>query len=80
VAAAIAIKNWLAETGKGANPRHGTPAEEGGGGKVYMVRGPVQRRRRSLHPGDANSVAQERTANTSAKFRFRGQSAHAAVA
>jgi len=34
VAAAIAIKNWLAETGtKGQIRLYGTPAEEGGGGK-----------------------------------------------
>src|SRR5437588_7277895 len=34
-----------------------------------------------FHPGDANSAAQEKNlATTSAKFRFRGQSAHAAAA
>ena len=39
VAAAIAVKTWLAETGtKGRIRVYGTPAEEGGGGKVYMVR------------------------------------------
>src|SRR5690606_28661849 len=38
-AAAIAVKDWLAKTGgKGTIRVYGTPAEEGGGGKVYMVR------------------------------------------
>ncbi len=39
VAAAIAIKSWLEASGtKGQIRVYGTPAEEGGGGKVYMVR------------------------------------------
>ena len=39
VAAAIAVKNWLDETGTPGTIRvYGTPAEEGGAGKVYMVR------------------------------------------
>jgi aminobenzoyl-glutamate utilization protein B len=39
VAAAVAIKSWLEATGtKGQIRVYGTPAEEGGGGKVYMVR------------------------------------------
>lgn len=39
VGAAIAIKNWLAETkAPGTIRLYGTPAEEGGSGKVYMVR------------------------------------------
>ncbi len=38
VAAAIAVKKWLEETGtKGQLRVYGTPAEEGGGGKDYMV-------------------------------------------
>jgi aminobenzoyl-glutamate utilization protein B len=85
VAAAIAIKTWLAETGtKGQIRVYGTPAEEGGGGKVYMVRAGLFKDvdvTLYFHPGDANSASQERNlANTSAKFRFRGQAAHAAVA
>src|SRR5262249_30251709 len=85
VAAAIAVKNWLAETGtKGQIRVYGTPAEEGGGGRVYRARGGWFKDvavAMSSHPADANSAAQERNlANTAAKFRFRGQSAHAAVA
>ena len=38
-AAAIEVKKWLAETGKKGTIRvYGTPAEEGGSGKVYMAR------------------------------------------
>jgi aminobenzoyl-glutamate utilization protein B len=85
VAAAIAIKNWLAETGtKGQIRLYGTPAEEGGGGKVYMVRAGLFKDvdvTLYWHPSDANNASQERNlANTSAKFRFHGQASHAAVA
>ena len=85
VAAAIAVKNWLEETGTRAQVRvYGTPAEEGGGGKVYMVRAGLFKDVDAtvyFHPADANSAAQEKNlATTSAKFRFRGQSAHAAAA
>ena len=38
-AAAIAVKDWLADTPRQGTIRlYGTPAEEGGSGKVYMVR------------------------------------------
>ena len=38
-AAGIAVKNYLKKTGKSGTVRvYGTPAEEGGSGKVYMVR------------------------------------------
>ena len=38
-AAAIAIKDWLKNSGHSGTIRlYGTPAEEGGAGKVYMVR------------------------------------------
>ena len=37
--AAVVIKDWLVKTGtKGTIRFYGTPAEEGGSGKVYMVR------------------------------------------
>jgi aminobenzoyl-glutamate utilization protein B len=85
VAAAIAVKKWLDDTGTRAQVRvYGTPAEEGGGGKVYMVRGDLFKDVDAtlyFHPGDANNASQEKNlATTSAKFRFRGQSAHAAAA
>ena len=85
VAAAIAVKNWLQETGmKGQIRVYGTPAEEGGGGKVYIVRAGLFNDvdvTLYWHPGDANNASQDRNlAYTSAKFRFHGQPSHAAVA
>jgi aminobenzoyl-glutamate utilization protein B len=85
VAAAIALKSWLAETGtKGQIRLYGTPAEEGGGGKVYMVRAGLFKDvdvTLYWHPGDANNASQDKNlANTSAKFRFHGIAAHAAAA
>jgi aminobenzoyl-glutamate utilization protein B len=39
IAAAIAVKDWLASSRRTGTIRlYGTPAEEGGSGKVYMVR------------------------------------------
>ena len=85
VAAAIAVREWLERTGtEGTLRLYGTPAEEGGAGKVYMVRdGLFDDVDVALHwhPGDRNTAAAERSlANKSAKFRFRGYSAHAAGA
>ncbi len=85
VQAAIAVKDWLEETGTpGVIRLYGTPAEEGGSGKVYMVReGLFDDVDISLHwhPDDENSAAARTTlANRSAKFRFSGVSAHAAGA
>ncbi|MEP2103608.1 MAG: amidohydrolase [Parasphingorhabdus sp.] len=83
--AAIAVKKWLDETGTPGRVRlYGTPAEEGGSGKVYMVRaGLFDDVDFALHwhGDDENSAAARTTlANRSAKFRFRGVSAHAAGA
>src|SRR5215469_4998846 len=85
VAAAIAVKKWLEETGTRGQIRvYGTPAEEGGGGKSYMVHaGLFKDVDVSLywHPGDANNASQDKNlADISAKFRFHGIAAHAAAA
>src|SRR5262252_1154752 len=85
VAAAIAVKTWLEETGTKAQIRvYGTPAEEGGGGKGYMVRAGLFKDVDVTfywHPADANNASQDRNlAITGAKFRFHGQPAHAAAA
>ncbi|MEM6318414.1 MAG: amidohydrolase [Bacteroidota bacterium] len=84
-AAAIAIKDWLQKTGtKGTVRFYGTPAEEGGAGKVYMVRSGLFDDVDAVlhwHPGNRNSAnASSSLANKSAKFRFYGQAAHAAGA
>ncbi len=85
VGAAIAVKNWLAETKTPGTLRfYGTPAEEGGSGKVYMVRAGLFRDvdiALHWHPDDENSAeARTSLANRSAKIRFTGVSAHAAGA
>jgi len=85
VAAAIAVKDWMAQTGgKGTLKVMGCPAEEGGSGKVYMVReGLFDGVDATLHwhPGNANSASiAPWLANKSAKFRFKGISAHASAA
>ena len=85
VSAAIAVKEWLAENDTPGRIRlYGTPAEEGGSGKVYMVRdGLFDDVDFALHwhADDENSAAARTTlANRSAKFRFSGVSAHAAGA
>ncbi|MBX7513805.1 amidohydrolase [Qipengyuania sp. GH38] len=83
--AAIAVKRWLEKTGTPGRIRlYGTPAEEGGSGKVYMTRaGLFDDVDVALHwhAADENSAAARTSlANRSAKFRFRGISAHAAGA
>ena len=85
VGAAIAVKEWLEQTGTPGRVRlYGTPAEEGGSGKVYLVReGLFDDVDFALHwhADDENSAAARTTlANRSAKFRFHGVSAHAAGA
>lgn len=85
VAAAIATREWLEASGTTGTIRlYGTPAEEGGAGKVYMVRGGLFEDVDAVlhwHPGDRNSAAPwSSLANKSAKFRFHGVSAHAAGA
>ena len=85
VEAAIAVSKWLAKTGTPGRIRlYGTPAEEGGSGKVYMVRAGLFNDvdiALHWHADDENSAAARTTlANRSAKFRFHGVSAHAAGA
>ena len=83
--ASIAVKQWLKATGTPGRIRlYGTPAEEGGSGKVYMTRaGMFDDVDIAIHwhADDENSAAARTSlANRSAKFRFSGISAHAAGA
>ncbi|MEP5766419.1 MAG: amidohydrolase [Halieaceae bacterium] len=85
VAAAITAREWLENTGsKGTIRLYGTPAEEGGSGKVYMVRAGLFDDVDTVihwHASDKNSALPGTTlANRSAKFRFNGKAAHAAAA
>jgi aminobenzoyl-glutamate utilization protein B len=82
VAAALAVARWLAESGTPGEIRvYGTPAEEGGSGKVYMVRAGLFSDVDGVlhwHPDDRNSAGIIRTlANRSALFRFKGIASHA---
>lgn len=84
-AAAITIKNWMVKNKiKGTIRLYGTPAEEGGAGKVYMVRAGLFSDVDAVlhwHPGSNNNAnARSSLANKSAKFRFYGVASHAAAA
>jgi aminobenzoyl-glutamate utilization protein B len=81
--AAIAVKESLQQHGLPGTIRfYGTPAEEGGGGKIYMARaGAFQDCDVVItwHPGSQNQASLASSlANISAKFRFYGKAAHAA--
>ena len=83
--AAIYIKKMLEQKVlSGTVKLYGTPAEEGGSGKVYMVRAGLFKGVDAVihwHPGSENAVMDGSSlANVSAKFRFYGLSAHAAGA
>jgi aminobenzoyl-glutamate utilization protein B len=85
LAAAVGVKEWLAASGHAGTLRYyGTPAEEGGSGKVYMVRAGLFNDVDvvvSWHPGDRNEASPtSSTANITGKFRFHGVAAHAAAA
>jgi aminobenzoyl-glutamate utilization protein B len=82
--AAVAIREWLAQNGLPGTIRvYGTPAEEGGSGKAYLVRAGLfddVDAVLSWHPGDVNRAEEAPSlANRSARFNFKGISAHAAV-
>ena len=84
VASGIAIKKLMADGKiKGTIKVFGTPAEEGGSGKVYMVREGLFNDVDVVihwHPSDNNSVTYTSAlANKSAKFRFYGIAAHASA-
>lgn len=83
IAAAIAVKSWLAATGHAGTIRFfGTPAEEGGSGKVYMVRAGLFDDVDAVlhwHPAMGNFAGPiTNNAVKSAKFRFYGKASHAA--
>ena len=83
-AAGIATREWLEATGtKGTVRVYGSPAEEGGAGKVYMARAGLFDDVDVVlhwHPGDRNDASPSASlANKSAKFRFAGLSSHAAA-
>ena len=84
IAAGIAIQKLIASGKiKGTIKVYGCPAEEGGSGKVYMVREGLFNNVDIVlhwHPADNNSVTYTSAlANKSAKFRFYGIASHASM-
>ncbi len=84
-AAGAAVAGWLQATGRAGTIRvYGTPAEEGGSGKVYLTRAGVFKDVDIVlhwHPGSRNDASpSSSTANKSARFTFHGIAAHAAAA
>lgn len=83
--AAVAVKEYLEKNRMSGTLRYyGTPAEEGGSGKIYMVRAGLFRDVDVVlhwHPSNVNVVANGGAlAVISAKFTFHGAAAHAALA
>lgn len=84
VQAAVAVKEWMRATGQRGTLRvYGTPAEEGGSGKVYMVRDGVFAGVDAVvhwHSDSRNAITMASSlANKSGKFRFAGVASHAAA-
>jgi aminobenzoyl-glutamate utilization protein B len=82
--AAVAIKEEMqARSLKGTIRYYGTPAEEGGGGKIYMLHAGLFRDVDAVlawHPGDSNRVNLGSTlANNGGRFKFYGIASHAAA-
>jgi aminobenzoyl-glutamate utilization protein B len=83
-AAVIAVKEYMkANNIKGTIRFYGCPAEEGGSGKVYMVRAGLFNDVDAVlhwHPSSFNTASFGTSlANKSGKFRFYGVSAHASA-
>jgi len=81
--AAVSIKEWLVENNFDGRIRfYGTPAEEGGSGKVYLAREGLFEDVDIVlhwHPDQVNSAnSKTSNSNKSGKFTFKGISAHAA--
>jgi aminobenzoyl-glutamate utilization protein B len=82
--AAVAIKEEMLARGlKGTIRYYGTPAEEGGGGKIYMLHAGLFRDVDAVlawHPGDSNRVnLGSNLANNGGRFKFYGIASHAAA-
>jgi aminobenzoyl-glutamate utilization protein B len=83
--AAVALKEYMERNHVAGTLRYyGTPAEEGGDGKVYMIRAGLFRDADVVlqwHPAAENAVANGgMLAIDTARFLFHGTAAHAAVA
>ena len=81
LSAAVAVSKWLAEGHQGTIRLYGCPAEEGGGGKTYMVREGLFDDvdcAISYHPGSVNWILRDTwSAKIGILFDFEGVSSHA---
>ena len=85
IAGAVAVAKWLAATGTAGTVKlFGCPAEEGGGGKAYMMREGVFDGLDAMldwHPDTRNTVNKTSgLANVQVLFTFSGKSSHASGA
>ena len=80
-AAALAVKAYIEETGKGSVTLFGCPAEEGGGGKVFMARDGIFDGIDAIVSWHPESMYMVRTrpalANVKVEYTFTGIAAHA---
>ena len=82
LAATIGVKRWLQATGTPGTVRYyGCPAEEGGGGKVFMARDGAfddVDAAFNFHPGYVNMASKGSAIGVNhVRFRFHGRTAHA---
>ena len=84
LAAALAVKRYVEETGKGAVTLFGCPAEEGGSGKVFMVRDGAFEGIDAVvswHPASMYMVrTRPSLANVKIDYTFEGIASHAGAA
>ena len=84
VAGAVAVSRWLAQGHAGTVKLFGCPAEEGGGGKAYMMREGVFEGLDAMldwHPDTRNTVNKASgLANVQVQFTFSGRASHASGA
>lgn len=81
LSAAVAVSKWLAEGHQGTIRLYGCPAEEGGGGKTYMVREGLFKDvdcAISYHPSRRNQILRNtQSAKIGVLFDFEGRTSHA---
>ena len=81
LSAAVAVSKWLAEGHQGTIRLYGCPAEEGGGGKTYMVREGCFKDvdcAISYHPSRRNDIlCKSQSSKIGIIFDFEGKTAHA---
>ncbi len=83
-AAALAVKAYIEKTGKGSITLYGCPAEEGGGGKVFMARDGAFEGTEAIVSWHPEAFYMVRTrpalANVKVNYTFEGIASHAGAA